>query len=142
MSSLTIGSFAVDRFRGTIQLPTVRVASYTSAHLAYAGAQLLPLYGRPFTVRTWRYDDAANRRFVANAFSSLKGEIVSLTEDGLNYGVSGINVPVPVRFLVHDVVHETIDTLVHVITNRDGVDNEYSPAGRIVTDWTFQAGPA
>lgn len=137
MSNFIINGIAFDHWAGVVKLPTKRVAVFSPADRAFVGAQIFPVTGESFSIKTTLFSDPNLRTSNSVALSALIGRTVPIVHNGLHYAVT-----YRVGFLVVNVVHDSIDVLVAHHGYRNGQLVTLEPAGRVVTTWTFQAIPA
>jgi hypothetical protein len=137
MSNFILNGIAFDYWSGVVKLPTRRVAVFSPADRAFVGAQVFPLTGEAFTIKTTLFSDANLRTANSVALSGLIGRTVPIIHNSLDYAST-----YRVRFLVVNVVHESIDVIVAHHGHRNGQLVTLEPAGRVVTTWSLQAIPA
>ena len=135
--SLLIDAIVIDNFEGVIELPKLRAATFAPTRTAGVGVQLMPAVGPQFTITTRIYGAAATRRILKDGLDAKKGAVVTLIEDGLNYSIT----PYFLRFLVEDVRHVEAKVVARACGFTGSAFN-FSPAVRLVTEWTMRAVPA
>jgi hypothetical protein len=137
MSNLIIDNFSFDHWEGVVKLPTKRVAVFSPADRAFTGAQIFPITGAAFNLKTSAYMNANNRTATSVGLSNKIGRVADIVHNNLDYTLS-----YGFRFLILNVVHETIDVIAAHHGYRGSTFVTFEPAGRVVSTWTLQAVPA
>lgn len=136
--SLQFGSIIFDAYEGPVVLPRRRVATFATPQQPNAGSQVYPIAGSSFPVMTTRYEPVSLTRETATTFETMIGDIIRVIENGLDYSL----MPYRIKFVIESLEHTTLDVIPRAVGRRGLANLDYSPAGRIVTQWTLRAVPA
>lgn len=136
--SIRIGTTEFDYVEGEIVLPKWAGEVFVHAGTANAGVQMRPPAGEPFRLRLTRFDPA----------NALEGNrLFSLSQIGVAHNIVTATAtyalpPTRLRFLVTDVAIVQAELIAHAAGYRYSTGAfDFSPASRLIADWTFVAVP-
>lgn len=135
--TIAINGIHFDIYDGEIQLPKRSTHRYSSPAVPYAGIQVLPPSGPPFTLRLTRFAPSNQLQFDVERFNAAVGNIVSIIDNGIVYEF----LPYRLLFAILDVQIVEASRIVHAAGSRLGIPYSYTPAAKTITNFTLQAVP-
>lgn len=134
---IRIAGIPFDTYDGEIQLPKRSTHRFSSPVVPYAGLQVLPPSGPPFTLRLTRFASADTLQAEVDRLNASVGNVVPIIDDGIVYEF----LPHRLLFAILDVQVVESSRIVHAAGSRDGIPYSFSPASKVVANITFQAVP-